>query len=552
LKTLSRLFVSSLPLVFACAVPPPAEKAIRFPDLGAPTLFSVHTNPEAQAWFDQGLAFHWGFNHGEAITSFERAFELDPTLGLAQVYIALAHGPNINDPVMGAERLEAAREASLLGLALCREGRDHELAAAVEYRFAEHDAKGAPEPSSRAHVDAGYSARIEALTAKYADDAELWTLLADSLLIRRPWDQWTHDGKPQEGTLEAIAALDRALALRPNHPGANHLYIHALEASPHPERADAAADRLRTLVPGMPHLVHMPAHIDVRTGRYLAAIETNRVAAEADRKYSALRPRGGIYAVYRAHNPHFIVFAGMLAGRKQDALEGLAMMDAILTQDIVDSLPDVLAGFLVARTHAYVRFGMWDEILALQAPPASSPLRVAMHHYARGVAFAATGRTGEARAEQQHFTAAVAAVAESTMMGNNPARTALAIGADVLEGEIAYREGDLETAFSRLERAAQGYDALRYDEPASWMMSPRHALGALLLEAGRVEPAIAVYRKDLAQHPENVWSLQGLSEALAKANAADAEEVAARFAKAAERADIPVAVSCFCRTGKGG
>lgn len=543
MKILSRLCVSVLPFLGACAAPPP--EPIFFPDLGAPTLFTVSANRDAQAWFDQGLAFHWGFNHGEAITSFERAFEIDPILGLAQVYIALAHGPNINDPMMDDVRSEAAHDAAVKGAALCREGRDADLARAVASRYAW------PAPADRAALDRAYSESMRTLHAKYPDDAEIATLFAESLLDLRPWDQWTRDGSPQEGTLDAIAALDRALAIQPNHPGANHLYIHALEASNRPERASVAADRLRTLVPGVAHLVHMPAHIDVRTGRYLAAIETNLAAAEADRKYSALRPRGGIYAMYRAHNPHFIVFAAMLAGRKQDALAGLALMDSILTQEVVESLPDVLAGFLVARGHVYVRFGMWDEILALSPPPESSPLRTAMFRYARGVAYAATGRTTEARAEQKLFEAARGEVAEATMLGNNPARGALEIGAAVLEGEIAYREGSHDAAFQSLERAAAGYDALRYDEPASWMMSPRHALGALLLEAGRVERAVEVYRADLAQHPENVWSLQGLSEALAKTGAADATAIAERFERAAKLADIPIEVSCFCRAIAG-
>lgn len=532
----------ALPFFPGCAAPPP--EPIRFADLGHSTLFVVSNDGETQAWFDQGLAFHWGFNHAEAILCFERAAELDPNLGVAWLYVALGHGPNINDPVMGAERSEAAHHAAVRAASLCRPGRDADLAAAVLQRYPW------PAPLDRAPYDRAYADALRGLFAKYPGDAEIATLFAESLLDLRPWDQWTHDGKPQEGTLEAVAALDRALELNPNHPGANHLYIHAVEASPNPERADAAADRLRTLVPGVAHLVHMPAHIDVRTGRYLAAIETNRLAAKADRAYSAVRPRGGIYALYRAHNPHFIVFAAMLSGRKSDALEGLEMMDSILTQDVVDSLPEVLSGFLVTRSHVYIRFGMWDEILALAPPRTDSALRIAMFHYARGVAFAATGKVSEARVEQGLFTKAVARVDETAMLGNNPARTALSIGDAVLEGEILYRAGEHDKAFASLETAAQRYDALRYDEPTSWMMPPRHALGALLLESGRTERAIAVYRQDLAAHPENVWSLQGLTEALRATGAADAEAVAARFERAAKIADIEIDVSCFCRTTK--
>lgn len=535
--------VAALPFLPGCAAPPP--EPIRFGDLGHSTLFVVSSDGEAQSWFDQGLAFHWGFNHGEAILSFERAAELDPTLGLAWLYVALGHGPNINDPVMGDERTLAAHRAAQRAVERCRAGRDAELAAAVLLRFPW------PAPQDRAEYDRAYAEALRALHTRYPGDAELATLFAESLLDLRPWDQWTHDGKPQEGTLEAIAALDRALELNPNHPGANHLYIHAVEASPHPELADSAADRLRTLVPGVAHLVHMPAHIDVRTGRYLAAIETNRLAAEADRAYSTVRPRGGIYAVYRAHNPHFIVFAAMLSGRKKDALEGLEMIDSILTEDVVDSLPDVLSGFLVTRAHVYIRFGMWDEILALEPPRTDSALRIAMFHYARGVAFAATGRVLEARVEQERFTAAVENVADSAMLGNNTAQSALSIGAAVLEGEIAYRAGELDKAFASLETAAQRYDALRYDEPTSWMMPPRHALGALLLESGRTARAIEVYRQDLGAHPENVWSLQGLAEALRETAAADAETVAERFERAAQIADIAIEASCFCRTTKG-
>ncbi len=516
-----------------------------FPDLGDWRPAASTSSDEARRWFDQGSVFYWGFNHKEAERSFARAFELDPTFALAAAFEALADGPNINSPEMSEQQSESAFAAArrALGAATATTSpRDRAIIDAVLTRYS------SPPPADRSALNQAYATAMRAAHHRFPKDAEIATLFAESMLDLRPWDQWTHDGTPQEGTLECVAALDVALDLEPNHPGANHLYIHALEGSTHPERAMVAADRLRTLVPGIAHLVHMPAHIDVRTGRYAEAIATNERAVEVDRAYNAVRPRTGIYAMYRAHNPHFIVFAAMFAGNKKEALRGLDILDEVLAPAVVASLPDVLDGFLVTRDHVYVRFGMWNEILALPDPPASSPLRQAMRHYSRGVALAALSRVDAALVEQSAYAAAAAKVDSKTMVGNNPASLVLSIGAAQLRGEIEYRRGRYDAAFEHLREATRLYDSLRYDEPSSWVMPPRHALGALLLEQGKAEEALVEYRADLVANPENVWSLQGLTECLTKLDRGDEAAAArARFDKARAGADIEIAVSCFCR-----
>lgn len=535
----------------ACAAPPAdVEPAIELPGMGTYRA-TCSTNEEAAArWFAQGVTLYWGFNHREAETSLRRALASDSNLAIAHAYIALSLGPNINDSAPDPERNRAAHRAAMAAQALVEAGvavtpRERGIIAAACARTPTAELAADPIVPQRAYADA-----LRTLHAELPADPEVASLFAESLLDLRPWDQWTKDGRPNEGTLEAVAAIEQALARTPDHPGANHLLIHAVEASPTPERDIAAADRLRDLVPGVAHLVHMPSHIDIRTGRYAQAVEANQRAIAADVEYAKLRERGGIYAMYRAHNFHFLVYAAMFEGRKELALDAVTGMENALPASLVAELPDVLEAFLATRDHVRVRFGAWDEILAAPMPPPSQPITLAIRHYARGVAYAAKGRIDEARAEQVAFEHACAAVPETAMVGTNRASVVLAIGRDVLVGEIAYRKGEFDSAFASLRSAVERDDALQYDEPWGWMMPPRHALGALLLEQDHAQEALAVYRDDLKRHPTNGWALTGMASALDRLGWKDeATETRRRLSDAFARKDVPIEVSCYCATG---
>jgi tetratricopeptide (TPR) repeat protein len=527
-----------------------SEPALELTGMGAYRATCSSSDPSATRWFAQGVTLYWGFNHREAETSLRRALESAPDLAIAHAYIALSLGPNINDSAPDPERNRAAHRAAQAAQALIDAGvtvtpRERGIIAAACARTPTADLAPDPFVPQRAYADA-----LRALHAELPTDPEVACLFAESLLDLRPWDQWTKDGQPNEGTLEAIAAIEQALALSPDHPGANHLLIHAVEASPTPERAAAAADRLRDLVPGVAHLVHMPSHIDIRTGRYAQAIEANQRAIAADAEYSKRRALGGIYAMYRAHNFHFLVYAAMFEGRKELALEAVTGMERALPAQLVAELPDVLEAFLATRDHVLVRFGAWDEILAAALPPPSRPVTLATRHYARGVAYAATGRIDAAQAERIAFEQAYAAIPATAMVGTNRASVVLAIGRDVLLGEIAYRAGDFDSAYASLRSAVEKDDALQYDEPWSWMMPPRHPLGALLLERGHAQEALAVYRDDLKRHPTNGWALTGMARAFEDLGWKDeAAEVRRKLSDVFARKDVTIETSCYCATG---
>ena len=320
--------------------------------------------------------------------------------------------------------------------------------------------------------------------------------------------------------------------------------------SPTPGKAKASADRLRALVPGAPHLVHMPAHIDVRLGDYAAAVRANERAVGAALARVERTGSGGFYALYRAHNYHFLVYAAQFEGRYELALSAARDLLRELPTETIAEMPAFLEGFLPTPLHVYVRFGKWDEILAEPEPAATFPGTRAFRHYARGLAYAARGRVEEAAREQAAFEAAYAAVPEDYYIGNNPTRVVLDIGRAMLSGELEYRRGNHEAAFAHLRKAVAQDEALKYDEPWGWFQPAAHALGALLLEQGRLAEAETVYRRDLELHPNNGWALHGLEEALRRQGRSDeAVPVAASFRERWQRADVAIRASCFCRTG---
>jgi tetratricopeptide (TPR) repeat protein len=540
-------------------------------DLGSHTRSVRTTDPEAQRWFDRGLIWCYGFNHEEAVRCFEAAAEADPGCAMAYWGIAYALGPNYNKPweMFDDDELASTIDRTHRAVLRAREcaargGDDVERALidALDHRYP---------PSLGQHHSVWNAAYAEAMSRVYAsapEDLDVAALYADALLNLTPWQLWditTGEPAPEARTLDAKAVLDRALADDAGfrHPGILHLYTHLMEMSPEPERAQLVSDRLSGLVPDAGHLQHMPSHLHLLSGDYRQAVMANTAAIAADEKY--LRHAGAMnfYTLYRCHDLHFKIYAAMFLGQRRTALATVAQLESAIPDELlrVSSPPmaDWLEGFLAMRVHVYIRFGMWDDIVGLPAPadPALYCVSTAMRHYARGVAFAATGRVLPAEAERADFAAAVQRVPESRILFNNTCLDILAIAGAMLDGELEYRKGNHDVAFAALGRAVELDDTLPYDEPWAWMQPARHALGALLLEQGRVADAEAVYRADLGldptlprqlQHPNNVWSLSGLHECLvASGRFGEAEIIGRQLAFAAALADVPIAASCYCR-----
>lgn len=500
-------------------------------------------SPEAQRWFNQGIQLLYGFNHDEAIRSFEAAARVDPSCAMAWWGSAYARGIHINNPEMGEEQSRQANAAAEKALAaLDNEAPVEEaLVRAVKERYQW------PAPQDRAPLDRRYAEAMEAVWHRFPDDPDVGALFAESLMNLQPWDLWTDAAAPKGRALEIAGVLEHTLAKHPKHPGANHFYIHAMEASPWPERALEAAERLQALVPGSGHLVHMPSHIFIRTGRYAQAAEANQKAIAADEAYFAKAPKPEFYNIYFLHNLHFLAYAAMMEGRSQTALAAARKIEKGIPPDFLKSYVAVADGFTTTALHVLIRFGKWDEILNEAEPDAWRLLSRAERHFARAVALANLDRLEEARAEIESLDRVAAELTEEWMMGNNAAKDVVAIARTMAEGEIAYREGKTEEAFELLRDAVSREERLRYDEPPGWMQPVRHALGALLLANGRGAEAEAVYRADLVRHSNNAWSLLGLRQSLEQqGKSAEAGALAAQVQQAWSRADVEPPASCYC------
>ncbi|KWX19627.1 hypothetical protein AFM11_34795 [Mycolicibacterium wolinskyi] len=527
--------------------------------------------PQAQIWFDRGMVWAYAFNHEEAIRCFERALELDPGLAIARWGIAYAVGPNYNkawdafDPV----DLDASLRRARTELDLAADGRasavERDLIAALRERFPTGD------PGDTAALVAGhadYADAMVSLARRYPDDTDLQTLAADALLNVTAWALWDgRTGEPAPGSRVRAAKeiLDGVLATAAGreHPGALHLYIHAMEMSTSPQDALPAADLLRDLVPDAGHLQHMASHIDVLCGDYRSSVKSNLAAVQADRKFVERQGPLNFYSLYRAHDLHFVVYSAMFEGSSQIALRAADELSRQLTPELLSvaspPMADWLEAFVPLRVHVLVRFGRWDELIAEPVPsdPELYCTTTATVHYGRGVAYAALGQLDKALAERDAFDAAYRRIPDSRYLFNNTSLDILAIAGEMLNGEIAYREGDYDTAFAHLRRAIELDDALPYDEPWGWMQPTRHAYGALLLEQGRVEDAAQVYAADLGldptlsrscQHPNNVWSLHGYHECLRRLGRdAEATIIGKQLEVALARADVPITASCACR-----
>ncbi|GAA3204555.1 hypothetical protein GCM10010451_63890 [Streptomyces virens] len=540
-------------------------------DLGTYRRPVTTSSAEAQLWFDRGLMWTYAFNHEEAVACFEKAAGADPDCAMAHWGIAYALGPNYNKPWEAFDGDELDRTVLRTHTAV---ERAHEKAAhATPVERALIEALRARYPQARAAADCAvwnepYADRMLAVYEGAPGDPDVAALCADALMNLTPWQLWDiATGRPAEGarTPEARAVLEGALATDAgaHHPGVLHLYIHLMEMSPTPEAALTVADRLRGAVPDAGHLHHMPSHLEVLCGDYRRVVSDNTLAVAADEKYLRRAGAMNFYTLYRVHNHHFRMYGAMFAGQYRTALDAAAQLEAAVPEDLlrVQSPPmaDWLEGFLAMRFHVLVRFGRWDDLLALPFPadPHLHCVTTAMLHYARGVALAATGDTDRAETERDRFRAAVDRVPGTRMLFNNTCRDVLDIAAAMLDGELAYRKGEYDTAFAALERAVELDDTLPYDEPWGWMQPTRHAYGALLLEQGRVAEAEAVYRADLGlddtlprplQHPGNVWSLHGFHECLLRTGrAGEAAIVARQLRQAVALADVPIEASCFCR-----
>ncbi|MYW63401.1 hypothetical protein GTY65_04815 [Streptomyces sp. SID8379] len=544
-------------------------------DLGRHTRPVTTSSTAAQTWFDRGLNWTYAFNHEEAVRCFEAAAAADPRCAMAEWGVAYALGPNYNKPweffderelAQTVERTHAAVQRALAKADESDVGPvERELIDALRARYPQ---AGAASADDCAVWNAAYADRMRDVHRLAPDDLDVAALYADALMNLTPWQLWDiHAGRPAQGarTVEAKDVIERAMATEAgaHHPGLLHSYIHLMEMSPTPEQALAAGDRLRDLVPDAGHLQHMPSHLEVLCGDYRRVLVDNTRAVEADEKYRARAGELNFYTLYRCHNIHFKIYGAMFLGRYQDAMDAVRQLEEAVPEELlrVPSPPmaDWLEGFVAMRVHALVRFGRWSDLLALPLPgdPKLHCVTTAMLHYARGLAHAAGGHLDEAETERELFRAAVGRVPETRMLFNNTCVDLLAIAAEMLDGELAYRKGDFDEAFAALRRSVEKDDTLPYDEPWGWMQPTRHALGALLLEQGRVAEAEAVYRADLGlddtlpraqQHPGNVWALHGFHECLVRLGRdGEARIVAQQLKIATALADVPIQASCFCR-----
>jgi len=504
----------------------------------------------AQRYFDQGLALLHGFNHRGAIRSFQEAARLDPQCAMAHWGAALAAGPHINYPLVPPPMAELAWKELTLAKQNASNASEVERALidALSKRYAY------PQPEDRAPLDQAYADAMREVWKKFPNDVDVGALFAEAMMDLRPWNQWTLEGQPNPGTEEIIATLDAVLKLNPRHPFANHLYIHAVEASPHPERADAAADRLRKLQPGLAHNVHMPSHIDIRRGRWHEAIATNAKAVQADKRYRAAtgnRPLG-LFPMYAAHDQHMLAYAALMTGQSKLAMRYVREMIKDLPAEFVRENAALVEAFGAVPMEVMMRFGKWDDILAEpENYPDYLPFARAFHHGARAIAFAAKSDTESARKEQAIFRELVQRVPKETAVSNNTAESITAVANHMIEGELLIAEGKLDPGLEELRATLTLEDALNYDEPPSWMIPLRHTIGANLMHAGRFAETEQVYRDDLKRLPENGWSLFGLSQALAaqEKDGAELEATRARFKKVWAKADVKITSSCLCRPG---
>ena len=539
------ILVSSLVFLLGCKTITPTESGI-YDGFGNYHRSITTDSKQAQALFDQGMQLMYGFNHDEAIRSFHAAALLDPNAAMPWWAIAYAHGININDPAMSDERSKQARAAADKALALIGNATSIEAALiqAVSKRYSY------PAPENRRHLDEAYADAMQEVYEAFPNDPEAGTLFGDALMNLQPWDYWNNDGTPKGRSEEIVQVFENTLDRHPNHPGANHFYIHTVEASNDPDRAVAAADRLRTLVPGAGHLVHMPSHIYIRVGRYSDAVRSNIDAVETDRHYLKTAPKPKMYAIYFAHNLHFLSYAAMMSGHYEEALKAARDLEREMPREPLKAFAGLIEGIMPSNFHVMIRFGKWEEILLEPDYPDYRFVSRAVRRYARSIALSSLGRTAEARAELEAFNLALDNVPKDWMIFNNSVEKVLPIAKAMVEGELLWREGKVAQAFAKLRFGIREEDTLVYDEPPGWMIPVRHALGALLMKNGQADEAERIYLEDLERNRNNGWGLIGLQQAYrAQGKIEQANQVEAKILEAWSDGMRRPTSSCFCEPG---
>jgi tetratricopeptide (TPR) repeat protein len=517
-------------------------RPVLYDSLGSYSYRITTASPDAQRWFDQGLRLVYAFNHHEAQRAFREAARLDPTCAMCFWGIAVTEGGNYNHPT-DADREKKAVAAAQQAGALGAEARPTERAliqALAKRHSADPQAK-------REALDRAYADAMRDVARQFPDDLEASTFFADAMMNLRPWNLWAPDGTPQPGTEEIVETLERVIARNPNHPGALHLYIHAVEASTQPGRAEAAADRLLPLMPGAGHLVHMPSHIYWRVGRYADAVTVNAAAARADRAYFKTAQPSGIYrGLYYPHNIDFIWHSASMQGRSAETIRAAREFAENAPAEMIKQMPDMETA-PAAPIVALARFGRWDEVLAHPAPPRDWPYTSGVWRYARGLAFNAKGQVADATRELREVENVLKSVPpERTVAFFFRAKNMLQLAANLLAGEIAAKTGDVATAERLLRAAVAEQDTHWFTEPPPWYFPVRQSLGAVLLQAGRASDAEQVYREDLRRNPGNGWSLFGLAQSLkAQGKTAEAAQVDEGFRKAWAQADVRLTASRF-------
>jgi tetratricopeptide (TPR) repeat protein len=532
--------------------------------------FPVTTNSkDAQIWFDRGLKWIYGYNHEEAIYCFDKAIEKDENCAMAYWGISYAVGPNYNKKWVdfsGEDKsncVNRSRESLTIAKNIPNlTSVERDLIKSLGWRYPDD-----PMLEDFSNYNDAYANKMRETYQNHSANLEVCALFAEALMNRTPWQLWeveTGQVKVGASTQEAISVLETAFSNLDykganNHPGLLHMYIHLMEMSPYPEKALKAGDALTNLVPDAGHLQHMATHIDVLCGHYENVVRRNHIASKADKKYLNYRGSNTFYTTYVCHNLHFKIYGAMFLGQIKPALEAANELQNLLSEEVVRPSADWLESYYPMKFHVLVRFGMWDEIIGQELPRDGELycFTTALTHYAKTIAYAATNLIDEAEKQKELFFKAIKTVPETRVLFNNLCTDILAIAADMLEGEVAYRKKEYSKSFDHLRKAVHLDDGLPYEEPWGWMQPVRHALGALLLEQGKIEEAEDVYRADLGidgklgrpcQNPDNVWSLHGLHECLRRRGAdTEARFIKQRLDLANARADSPILASCFCR-----
>jgi tetratricopeptide (TPR) repeat protein len=525
---------------------PPGQPTTTDPNAVTPLYDNLGTlhhaittaSPLAQQYFDQGLRLTYAFNHDEAIKSFKQGLKHDSTCAMCYWGIAYALGPNINLPMdtsLVAPAYKATQQALKYSAKVTPKERAYIEALSKRY--------SGDKSANRASLDSAWAKAIGDVSRRFPQDDDAATLYGEALMDLRPWNYWTSGGKPKaKSTLETVRVLEPVVNRSPNHPGACHMYIHAIEASDQASKAVPCAQRLASLMPGAGHLVHMPTHIYIKLGQWELAAEGNTHAVHSDEEFISERHPTGVYPMgYYPHNYHVMWYALNMLGRSEAAIATAKKIGETVPHDVVKQVPP-FEYFSPTLLYTYARFSRWDDILEQQAPPKNLRYTTGVWHYVRGLAYTAQGKFELATAERDKVAAIEAATPPEQMLNLNPAKPMLAIALAHLNGEMAAKQGKVDEAVGQLNKAIAGEDDLTYAEPPEWYMPLRHRLGMVLLQANRPAEAEKAFREDLRRRPENGWSLHGLAESLKAQNKTrEAAAVETRFEKAWKSADVKLA-----------